>query len=169
MLFPTNFKIHLSKKIYHTRILSPVPLKYLSWVNRSRVIKRNNRGAVCSGCCGVSHIPTSRSRHLFPRQLGDLVPEGSQLSSSLQIPNSWRKPLYLRSCPVPERTYFQWLMEVGRPLCFKAGQRGRAIPAPELLVGLAEASAANASQLNFSLGPVLPPSLLPDVVSESTP
>lgn len=73
MLFPTNLKIHLSKKIYHTHILSPVPLKYLSWVNRSRVIKQNNRGAVCSGCCGVSHF---KIKALIPSAAGRLGARG---------------------------------------------------------------------------------------------
>lgn len=42
------------------------------------------------------------------------------------------------------------------PSCFKTGQLWRAIPVPELPVGLAEASAATALQGSFSLCPVLP-------------
>ena len=109
-------------------LLETVPLKHLSWVNI--VVKWNHRGGVCSGCCGVSQIPASKSRHLFRRLLGELVRERSRLSS-LQTPNNWRKPFCLKFCPIPERTYFQWLVDMGQPPCFKAGQLWRAVPAPE--------------------------------------
>lgn len=138
-------------------LLETVPLKHLSWVNI--VVKWNHRGGVCSGCCGISQIPASKSRHLFRRLLGELVQEGSRLSS-LQTPNNWRKPFCLKFCPIPERTYFQWLVDMGQPPCFKAGQLWRAVPAPELPGGLAKTSVASVLQFSFSLGPGLPPSLL---------
>lgn len=61
-----------------------------------------------------------------------------------------KESLFAQGHPLPEGTYMQWPVDVAQPPCFKAGQLWRALPAPQPLVGSAEAAVATTLQCCLS-------------------
>lgn len=160
-LFPTNVKIHLSDKVYSTYTLSPVPLQHFSEVNRILEV------VPVVGAVVPPRPPDSHFKIKAFSPAGRVG--GSGLSWVLWDFPTAEESLFAQAlCPLPERCYIQWPVNVVQSPCFKAGQLWRAIPAPKPLVGLAEASVAAAAVQSLP-GLFSPLALLTRAVSGDTP
>lgn len=121
-------------------------------------------GKSCSiyKCVVTAQILPSRLRHSFSQLLELLVAISSRLSFCPRIAFSQREPPHSRLHTLSGDNLHPMTDLWGgvyKGIGFKVGQLWKSTPAPELPVGLAEAFLVTASQLSFSLHPVLFPSL----------
>lgn len=126
------------------------PQNRIGVIPRTRFMEHtylNRAGWTLARCCGVLSEAT-RPEALNPPAAGNV--ESSQPSLSQDLPSAEvMSALQVQTGPGGRIK--------AQPPCLKAGQLCKAIPAPELLVRLAEASVGTISWLSFSLCPIYPP------------